>query len=56
MIKLKVLCSVSDDETLGCGGVIKKFSDMGKQIFILVVAEEQVVIFFFSNFKSKIIT
>lgn len=37
MKKILVIAPHPDDEVLGCGGIIKKFSEIGHQVYILVV-------------------
>lgn len=32
----------ADDEVLGCGGIMKKFSDMGKNVFVVVMTNAHV--------------
>lgn len=38
-MKTLVVCSHADDETLGCGGTIRKLADQGEEILVLVLSE-----------------
>lgn len=38
MKKVLVVAPHPDDEVLGCGGIIKKYSDQGQQVYVLVIS------------------
>ncbi len=37
MKKILIVAPHPDDEVLGCGGIMKKFADLGESVYVVVI-------------------